>query len=121
MISRSVKSEVKTGLPFQMVMSIFNKDSVVESGVDVASRASRIFVLVVTLAKVVASTFGQQRIWEVFSFAELHKGHVGETTSPSLALMWLLPINPVANLAAHCYFEGDSCLIAAAPESQSIL
>ena len=61
MISGSGKSEVKTNLPFWMVMVIFNKDSVVESGVDVALRVSRIFVLVVSVAKVVASTFGHQR------------------------------------------------------------
>ena len=58
----SVNSEVKTSLPFLMVMSLFNKDSVVESGVDVVSRASRIFILVVSVANVFASTFGQQRI-----------------------------------------------------------
>ena len=51
-------------------MSIFNRDSVVESGVDVISRTSLIFILVVSVEKVVASTFGQQRIWEVFSITE---------------------------------------------------
>ena len=62
MISGLVNSEVKTGLPFLIAMSIFNKDSVVESGVDVVSRASRIFILVVSVEKVVVLTFGQKRI-----------------------------------------------------------
>ena len=62
MIFGLVKSEVNTSLPFRMVMSIFNRDSVVESGVDVVSRTSRIFILIVSVAKVVASTFGEQRI-----------------------------------------------------------
>ena len=66
MISGPVNSEVKTSLPFRMVMRIFNKDSIVESGVDVASRASRIFVLAVLVAKVVASTHLGSKEYEKF-------------------------------------------------------